>query len=88
MSALENEAKAALIAIAKIRPILLIHAKYPKVLTRELEPIFGFNWNKQLMIKVGSHPINDFLQCVKSSSFGGAKIREVRRLLWVPFTRR
>ena len=80
MSSLENEAKAAIIVMAKIRPILVSHAKNPKVLTRELEPIFGFNWNKQLMISVGSHLINDFLQCVKTSSLDDAKIQEVRHL--------
>ena len=80
MSSLENEAKAAIIVMAKIRPILVSHAKNPKVLTRELEPIFGFNWNKQLMISVGPHLINDFLQCVKTSSLDDAKIQEVRHL--------
>ena len=80
MSSLENEAKAALIVIAKIRPILVSHAKNPKVLTMELGPIFGFNWNKQLMVRVGSRPINDFIQCVRDSSLDNAKIQEVRRL--------
>ena len=55
MSSLENEAKAALIVIDKSRPIWVSHAKNPKVIARELEPIFGFNWNKQLMFKVGSN---------------------------------
>ena len=32
------------------------------------------------MVRVGSRPINDFIQCVRDSSLDNAKIQEVRRL--------
>ena len=54
MSSLEREAKAALIAIANVRPILVSHAKNAKTIETELEPVLGFHRHKQLMIKVGS----------------------------------
>ena len=73
MSSLDREAKAALIVIAKIRPILVSHAKNPKTIERELGPISWSNWNKQLMIKVGSNPINDFVHCVKGASLSKEK---------------
>ena len=69
MSSLEQEGLAAQVVLAKVRPILVSHAKNPKTIERELEPVFGFNWNKQLMIKVGSGLINDFLHCVKGTPF-------------------
>ena len=80
MSSLENEALAAQIVLAKVRPILVSHAKNPKVVERELEPVLGFNWNKQLMIKVGSGVINDFLHCVKGTSLPKEKINSIRHL--------
>ena len=73
MSSLEREAKAALIVIAKVRPIVVSHSKNPKTIERGSEPIFGFNWNKQLLIKVGSGATNDFLHCAKGTSLSKGK---------------
>ena len=80
MSSLENEALAAQIVLAKVRPILVSHAKNSKVIERELQPALGFNWDKQLMIKVGSGMINDFPHCVKGSSLPKEKINSIRHL--------
>ena len=67
MGSVGNEAKAAQIGIAKIRPISASHAKNPKTIEVDSETIFGFNRTKQLMIKVGPNPINDRLHCVKGA---------------------
>ena len=68
MRPLEREAKEPLIVITKVRPIVVSHAKNPKTIESELGPIFGFNWNRQLTIKVGSGVVNDLLHCVKGTS--------------------
>ena len=78
MSSLEREAKEAFIVLAKVRPILVSHAKNAKVIERELGPVLGFQWNKQLMIKVGSEVINDFLHCVQGASLSKDRINLIR----------
>ena len=80
MSSLEGEEKAALIVATKVGPILVSHAKNPKTIERESVPIFGFNWNKQLTIKVGSGAINDFPHRVKGESLSKGEITIVRHL--------
>ena len=79
MNSLDREAQAAQIVIAKVRPILVSHAKNAKVIEKELEPVLGFHWNKQLMIKVGSGIINDFLHCVKGTSLAKDKISLIKQ---------
>ena len=79
MSSLDREAQAARIVLDKVRPILVSHAKNDKVIETELGPVLGFHWNKQLMIKVGSVIINDFIHCVKGSSLAKDKINLVRQ---------
>ena len=80
MSSLEGEAKAALILLANVRPVLVSHAKIPKTIEGALGGIFGFNRTKKLTIKVGPSPINDFLRCAHGTSLRKGEIDTARNL--------
>ena len=75
-----------MVVLAKVRPILVSHAKNPKATERELGPICGPNWNKQLMIKGGSGVINDLSGCAKGAPHPQDKLMLYGNFLRGPFT--
>ena len=74
------QAQAALIVFEVIRPKILENREKPKELEKIIEPIFGFHWTKELIIKVGSKPINDFLNCIKSTTMVRPRQNTLRKI--------
>ena len=73
------EAQAALIVLGAIRPKILENRENPKALESIIEPVLGFHWTKELIVKVGSKPINDFLDCIKSTKLERPKVNILRK---------
>ena len=74
------EAEAAKIVFQAIRPQILANRDKPKEVERIIEPILGFRWTKELILKVGSHPINDILDCIKATNLERSKVNVYRKI--------
>ena len=62
------QSKAVAIVFQSIRPEIVKNLHKPKELELITEPVLGCQRPKELIAKVGSKPINDFLDLTKSSS--------------------
>ena len=62
--------QAALIVIQKIQLFFKVDANDHKKLEEIIEPLFGVRWSKEIIVRVGSKAINDFLTFVKRSTLG------------------
>ena len=79
------EAEAAKIVFKAIRPEILDNRHKPKEIERIAEPILGSRWSKELILKVGSKPINDILDCIKATDLDRSKVGVFRKISHTAF---
>ena len=84
--ATKNTDWAAIIVLAKMRPVLLEHRRNVKRLMQTVEPILGFHWNRSLICDVGADKFNDLLSIAKSSGLHLEEIDKLRKLLLWAFS--
>ena len=80
MVSIEGAADAAKMVFQQIRPTLIRSANNPKIMNNTIELIRGFVWNRDLIVAVGSAPINDFMFLIKQSKISKDKIESFRKL--------
>lgn len=64
----------------QIRPTLLRRPNDPKTIDNTIEIVRGFVWNSDLVVAVGSGPVNDFTHLVKATRIAKDKIESPKDL--------
>ena len=70
-----NAAEAARVIFQKIRPTLLRCPNDPKTINNTIEIVRGFAWARDLVVAVGSGPINDFTHLIKATRISRGELR-------------